>query len=76
MTHESQGTKGLLDGIFPVETATLTAVMVYYLFKEHWEHLIGYVDSLFFGVFVLLSGMILWHFGQETSSTTKERNYG
>lgn len=74
MTHDAQKKKGrIFDWIFRVEMFALILVMAYYVVTEHRAHLIEYADYLLFGIFILLFALILWHYRQNTTNTTKER---
>jgi hypothetical protein len=72
MTHDVQKKKGPFDWIFRVETFALILIMAYYVVTEHREHLIEYADYILFGFFALLFALIIVHFRQNTTSTTKE----
>lgn len=76
MTGVVQVKKGRFDWLFRIDAIALMGIMAYYVVTEHREHLIEYADYLLFGVFVLLFGITLWHFRQDTTSGTKEEKHG
>jgi hypothetical protein len=73
MTQEAKKEKGRFDWLFQIETFALMFVMAYYVVTEHREHLIEYADYLLFGIFILLFGIMLWHFRKDSTITTKEK---